>query len=655
MAFITLDFETYYGDKYTLKSKTYEQYMQDLQFKVHGVGIKINDEPTIYYPDHEVEAILKETFPKGNTHTLICHNTNFDGTILSWWYGLAAQRYYCTQAMSRALWNQARHGLEDLAIRLWPDDETMRKGKELILFKNIHDLTPEQQEIMGGYCIQDVDLTFEAFAFMWKVFPEDELETLDLTLQMFIHPEFVLDQPAVEKHIVQVKKTKAEIIAASGTNKTTLASGPKFVKYIKDTFDLDVPYVHSPTPKNPDNYKHTLSKSDLNCINFIKEHRDEHPDLVKAFAGRFAAASTLEESRAIRLLEHSKALPHKPEPVIALPLNYAAAHTLRWGGTNKINAQNFGRGSPLRLAIQAPKNYHIAVADLSNIEARMLAWWSGEEQLLDLFRNGEDVYSIYAGKIYNRPVDRKQKLQDDAGNYLDADGRITTKDFAHKPDFIEGHVGKTAVLGLGYQMGPGKFQDTLEQGALGGPPVFLSTSECYKIVHEVFRAENPNIVRTWNECNGVIASMITLKPGESYEWRGLIVEHERIKLPNGMYLNYPGLKWEENEDTGFSECTYWNGKFRTKIYPGKLTENIVQALSRIVMAIQMVAINNYLKAIDPMMRVLLTVHDEVLALVQRMYADKYLAKMIDFMRIPPDWCRTLPLNAEGGHDIAYSK
>ena len=127
-------------------------------------------------------------------------------------------------------------------------------------------------------------------------------------------------------------------------------------------------------------------------------------------------------------------------------------------------------------------------------------------------------------------------------------------------------------------------------------------------------------------------------------------------MPNGMYLNYPGLRWIENEKTGRSEIVYWNGKYETNIYGGKLIENIIQALARIVIAEQIVKVNRWLESFgDGVSRVILTVHDEIIALFPDKNPEETLSIMLEMMRVPPDWCADLPLDSEGGFDVCYSK
>ena len=125
-----------------------------------------------------------------------------------------------------------------------------------------------------------------------------------------------------------------------------------------------------------------------------------------------------------------------------MPLRYYAAHTGRFGGTEKINMQNMPRNSELRKALCAPPGQLVFVADLSNIEARMLAWLADEDDLLQQFRNGDDIYSNLASVIYDRPINKHD-------------------------DPTERFVGKTAVLGLGYGMGATKFQDNIRSWCYG--------------------------------------------------------------------------------------------------------------------------------------------------------------------------------------------
>ena len=114
-----------------------------------------------------------------------------------------------------------------------------------------------------------------------------------------------------------------------------------------------------------------------------------------------------------------------------------------------------------------------------------------------------------------------------------------------------------------------------------------------------------------------------------------------------MSLKYPDLKKRLN-DQGWDEWTYQSGDQRKKLYGGLLCENIVQALARIVVAKQMLMI-------DAKHRVVLTTHDEVGTHVKAKLGPTATAFMLKVMKTPLEWCRDIPLNAEGDFDVCYSK
>lgn len=647
MALITVDFETYYEKtNYTLKKLTYEEYIFDPRFKVHGGSIRINDTPAIYYPEDKIADALKEVFHPGNDHSFVAHNTLFDGAILSWHYGLRARTYYCTQAMARGLWNHARNDLDTLAKRLWPDDPAKRKGKELESVAGIITLSDAQQATIGGYCLNDNDLTFEAFRTMLQWFPHSELPILDMTLQMFIHPAFVLDTELVQTFLADKQRERLEIFLASKTPSVrdpktgelkfpVLSSSEKFAEFLEKNHGIIVDKIASPTEKNPDNEKYPFAKTSLEFL----ELQAKYPDLAYLWKARLTAASNIDVSRATRMLNHRQS-----NGRIAMPLNYAAAHTFRWGGTNKINPQNLRRKSPLRRALRAPEGHVVVVRDLSNIEGRMLAWWAGEDWKCEAFAAKRDLYSELATKLFGRPIDRKKKaIHPETGQ-------------EYEPDFVEGFVGKTCELGLGYYMSHRRLRETFMQGANGGPQMFF-TLEQTKFWVDTWRHENSNIVRSWKEAGQVIEQMHR-KSVIPYEWRGLTVGYQSLTLPNGMRLTYPGLRVIPETIGDRPQFEYWNGKYFTKTHGGVLVENIIQALSRIVIAEQMAIINKHLtETYGGEARVCLTVHDEIVSIVQEQYAEEAYKHQGVIMSTPPSWCNDgrLALASEGGFDYCYSK
>lgn len=204
-------------------------------------------------------------------------------------------------------------------------------------------------------------------------------------------------------------------------------------------------------------------------------------------------------------------------------------------------------------------------------------------------------------------------------------------------------------LGLGYSMSPPTFQLTLAKGAMGGPQIFFDDAKCKEIVH-LWRTRNYKIKASWAQADKVIYDM-ACKRLEPYMWNCIRVEPGRLLLPNGLYLNYPDIRaHEQNERISY---TYWNGRFDKNLYGGLLIENIVQALARIIMANMLVNVNEQLQPLGG--RVVLTVHDELVAVTPETTIDQAQKIVEKIMRTPPEWAPDLPLDCEAGYDHCYSK
>ena len=307
---------------------------------------------------------------------------------------------------------------------------------------------------------------------------------------------------------------------------------------------------------------------------------------------------------------------------------YGAGNALRWAGGNRCNGQNLRKGTALRTALEAPDGFVIAVLDQSNIEARVLAWLAQETQLLEGFRNKVDLYCQFASTVYGRTITKEDKT--------------------------ERFVGKTCQLGLGYQMGAARLRATLALGAMG-PAIFISHEEARKLVL-IYRTKYKAITNLWHEAAGVLQHMITMETGE-IDWRGLKIRNSSIVLPNNMVLSYPQIKNSIDEDTGDSQVVYNGRSYWVKIFPGKLVENIIQALSRIIVASNTLDAKEILTDIDSEGQLALLVHDEIVAVVEDDKAQKYLDKLTVVMRTPPAWCSkgNLTLDAEGGYAKSYTK
>ena len=600
---ITLDFETYYDTKLSLTKMTTMDYVNHDLFKVWGVGIKVNDEQTEWFGEDETKQALDDI--DWSNATLACHNTPFDGYILTQYYGHKPKYYVDTAAMCRGWFPGQSARLKDCAVRLFPTDETMRKGEELVNAKGIYDLPPDIEEQIAGYCIQDVDLTYAIYQELIKEFPKQELDIIDLTTRMFCEPTMKIDRERLTAYHKQEFDNSEKLIENSGVDKKVLSSNKQFAEYIEQELAIPYPTKRSPTTgeKIP-----ALGKNDAG----FKQMCETYPQFKHVWDGRVAVKSRLTETRSKRFLDAA----NSDNDTIPVPLRYYAAHTGRFGGTEKLNMQNLPRGGEIRKCLIAPEDHYLYVADLSNIEARMLAWLAGEDALVEQFRNGEDIYSNFAGKIYNRDINKKD-------------------------DPVERFVGKTAILGLGYGMGHNKFKETLKSGAMG-PAMDFSENEARNVVN-AYRTTYPNIKSLWTKLEDLLKLSLH-KDNYGYKYGPLEVIPNGLKLPNGMALKYQNLQFTSNglmyESRGRREYTYG----------GRITENVVQALSRIVITDSMVRLSK-----RDNLKIVLQVHDEIIIVANNIQPHVTMSSIIDDMCLAPNWCNDIPLDAEGGFDTSYSK
>jgi DNA polymerase I-like protein with 3'-5' exonuclease and polymerase domains len=387
---ITLDFETYYAQDYTLSKGTTEEYIRSPRFEVIGVAVKVNDGPTEWFSGtHEETRAFLSRYDWANSFAL-AHNTMFDGAIMSWRFGIKPKVWLDTLCMARALHGVEVGGsLKAVAERYGVGE----KGTEVVNAKNkrLADFTREELSRYASYCVNDVDLTRDVFKIMVEKFPKQELKLIDLTLRMFIDPVLDLDTGLLETHLDKIKDWKDELLDKSGTTKEDLMSNPKFAELLKG-LDVDPPMKISPTTGKE---TYAFAKTDEG---FKALAEDEDVRVQALVAARLGNKSTLEETRTQRFIDISK------RGLLPVPIRYYAAHTGRWGGDDKINLQNLPSRGPnakaLKRAIIAPEGHMIVEADSAQIEARVLAWLAEQGDLVTAFANKEDVYKKMASKIY---------------------------------------------------------------------------------------------------------------------------------------------------------------------------------------------------------------------------------------------------------------
>jgi DNA polymerase I-like protein with 3'-5' exonuclease and polymerase domains len=616
MQLVTLDFETYYDVGFSLSGLTTEEYIKDERFQVIGVSIKIDQSEAKWYTGDQVKEALDDIDWKNSA--LLCHNTQFDGAILSFRYNIIPGLYLDTLCMARAI-----HGVDvggSLAF-LVEKYNLGRKGTEVVdaKGKRLEDFTAQDLAQYGEYCKNDTELTHKLFQILAPDFPENEVKLIDLTLRMYTEPVLEVDDALLQDRLDDIQAEKSQLLQGLMKRlecdteecvRAKLASNKQFAELLIE-LGITPPTKISPTT---DKETYALAKGDTGFLE-LTEHED--PFIQELCRVRLGTKSTIEESRIERFI----GIGARNKGKLPIPLKYYGAHTGRWAGSDKVNFQNLPardkKKKALKNAVIAPEDYQVINCDSSQIEARVLVWLAGQDDVVEWYREGRDVYSEFASKVYGRPITKK--------------------------DTTERAVGKTCILGLGYGTGWSKLQQTLKI-ATG---LNLDESECQRLV-KVYREVNDKVIQLWKTCDEALRDMSAWPSGKEPYYldarNALLVTPKGIRLPNGLYIYYPGLTWDISESK--SKYIYKSRRGMISIWGGSVVENVIQALARIIVGEQMLEINKKYRPV-------LTVHDAVVCVVPETEVDEALSFITTTMSSPPLWATGLPVACEAHHGASY--
>jgi DNA polymerase len=618
VSFVTLDFETYYAKDFSLTRLTTEEYVRSPKFEVIGVSMKIDDDPAMWFSGShaEIKAWLGQV--DWANSALLCHNTQFDGAILSFIFNIVPAYYFDTLCMARAIHGVDAGGSLKALVERYRLGE---KGAEVTnaLGKYRKDFTPEDLARYGAYCINDTELTFKLFnALLTEGFPSSELDLIDMTLRMYMQPVLHVDDALLVERLEEIKQEKSELLrglmdklgaATEEDVRKKLASNPQFAAVLKE-LGIEPPMKTSPTTGKQ---TFALAKNDEGFIELLES---DNPLVQQLCAVRLGTKSTIEESRIERFI----GIGARNRGLLPIPLKYYGAHTGRWAGADAVNFQNLPsrdkKKKTLKNSVIAPSKHVVINCDSSQIEARVLAWLAGQNDLVKQFANGEDVYSVFASKIYERPIS--------------------------KANPVERFVGKTCILGLGYGTGAAKLRHTLKTQPPGAD---LTEDRCKDIV-DLYRTTNDKIVRLWRDSEmalkhiaGWTSEMNEFSLGEHNAVR---VDSNGVRLPNGLYIRYPNLRIEEER------MTYDSRKGKVSIWGGSVVENVVQALARIIVAEQMLRLRERYRPV-------LTVHDAAVIVTPIDELQDAIAFITQVMSTPPDWANGLPVACETKYGQSYGE
>lgn len=610
-------------------------------------GIKSVEEATDYielmYPEF-LEALRDPGVVK------TAYNANFERTCLAHYWGeMNPDQWLCTMVLASTL--GLPRSLEEAgkALGLAEDQQKLAAGKALIQYfckpckptksnggrtRNLPSDAPEKWALFKKYNGQDVIAERSILNRLLKYRPTEFEQKLWSWDQRMNDRGVLLDIPFV-KGILEYDRKNRERLLAEAQELTGLSnpnSLPQLKRWLndnglpmqsvtKETLDaaLALQYL-------PDNVRRML---------IIRKN------LGKTSTAKYQAmvAATCDDCRLRGILQF-----------------YGANRTGRWAGRivqvhnlpqNKIPDIDYARelagegryedmeilfgdlpfvfSQLIRTAFIAPEGMTFVVSDFSAIEARVIAWLAGEEWRLNVFRRGEDIYCASASQMFHLPVEKHG---------------------------INGHLrqkGKVAELALGYQGGFGAIKRMDTAGSIPDDEI--------PIIIQNWREASPRICKLWYTMEAAVKTCIKERRPIKIQ-HGIVFSYEEgilfIKLPSGRRIAYWDAKLQVMGD-GKEHITYagvdqdtkrWG---RQETYGGKLVENVVQAVARDCLAVNIMRV----QAKD--YNIVMHIHDEMVVEVPEDDAANAFQRISDCMGTAVPWAPELPLRGDGYITRHYKK
>lgn len=649
-----LDFETYYSDSYGLGKLDTTEYIRSAEFEAQTLALKVigsEGRPQVWVGYDEISRGLRAI--DWSITACLAHHTNFDGLILTHHFGVYPCFWLDTMGMARFVFGvDCGASLDATAKRMGLEGKKNKGALENVKGRRLADFSPEELAYLRLYNGDDVEDTISIYQGLSTIVPEDELKLIDITVRMYAEPTMLLDGerlsylyqselerkkgildrlavPMAEQLERLLTEQDAKYAAYAAKGKTykdppktrnefvmaELSSSGKFASWLEHA-GVEPPQKISGRTGLP---SYAFAKNDLEFKELLEHPNELVRDLVE---GRLMAKSTIVESRSLKLLGRA----NYPTPIY---LNFYGARTGRWSGGDGCNWQNpprRGPGAEIRKALRAPPGTMMCIADASQIEARMNAWKAGQYDKLEVFarydrKEGPDVYCYAAQGIYGRPIDAK-----------------------HDPD--ERFVGKVLELSAGYGAGAPKINYMFRVGQFG-PPVYQTLDETTE--HLAGWRRTNHMIHAQHKIHERTAMLAFFGLREIEDGPVIFEGHRRggyIHLPNGGYIFYPGLHRDEEGGMVYASR---NGPVR--LWGGLITENIIQALSRVLLGQQMLKMQDEF----PDMRIVMSTHDEVGLIIAKARIEELAHRVKIIMSTPESWAAGVPLNAEVKIAAFYDK
>lgn len=656
MNIFTLDFETFWDSKnYTLSKMGPIEYVRDPRFKAQMVGVARNNNPVAVAASPDTQGRMLDEIDYDND-VVVGHNmSGFDALILSEYFGHKPKHIWDTICMMRwcGVSSISRERLsaldEALGIGKKQAGTVVSDGKQWPL-----GFTKEEQDFFMRYCANDVDQCRKAMAIMLPQMTDDALNFMSLTARMATEPVFVLDEQMLEEYLRQLdaeaEEARTSIMEIFHFNTVqdflkALRSKEKFATMLRE-LGVEPPMKISEAKSAANGkpvYDYAFSKQDVDFLD-LREHDDPRVRLL--VETRLQFNSSVLRSRCETLLKFARM--KKPMPVL---LSAFKAHTSRYtAGSNGehssdgIQVQNLSKRNPahhvLRKSIKASAGYKIVACDSSQIEARMLAWLSGQEDLLGHFREGRDPYAEF-------------------GVYINNDG-LTAADIVEGKKRGDKHckfirdLAKKFILSCGYGSGKDKVSKTLWAEGIRLAPTRDEHAEIAAAHLQTYRDRHPHITRFWRLCGKIVERMAIGGEGvfggpnnDTFRYAPMAVLGCKepvmsVMTPTGFALRYPGLRWLQTDDGGEYVYDKFLGRNRvaSRIYSSLFTENLTQCLAFQLLMWQACRMN------EAGVNLKCNIHDAWATVVPEAEAQATADAMLYHMRRLPDWAKGCPIDAE---------
>lgn len=636
---IGVDYETFWDKDYTLSKLATTDYIMDPRFEAQIASVQ-----SLSWAKPRVMEIGKfKTWSKTINWSktgFLAHHAHFDGLIASHHHGIRPAFYFDTLSMARPTMPiTVPRGLDPLSRSLGGPGKTRGAALTETKGKRWAEFTRAEKANLIAYGGDDVVMTWDIFAKLLKYVPLSELRLIDTTVGLYARPRVLVDKAMMQEVLSEEQVRKQAMLDALGVTAKDLGSDEVFARLLRAA-GIEPPMKWS---EKQSKEVYAFAKNDTEFKELV-EHEDE--DVAALAVARANIKSKMVESRAERMVHRAD---YGPQPVY---LNYWGAGPGRWSGGDKVNWQNYKRGSKLRRAIHAPPGYMMVIADLAQIEARVNAWFSGQQNIVSAFFD----YDRIVGWKDDPKTGEKKAIRGGPDIYRLAAAAI----FGKRPEDItdeERFFGKTAVLGLGYGAGAPKFHHMCLTGA-GRPKDFVVTESFTRDVHKGWRQSNAFIVSNWKKTHNLITSAFI---GKQYIDDGCVAyegvgKNGFMHLPNGMAIRYDGVENNDNELTYIKTYRVNKTKEPTvltgRLYGGLEVENRTQALARIVVSDHALAIQDELK---DKWQLVMTTHDELVGLVPTRSANKALKAVKSIMSQAPSWAPGLPVAVDAHISQRYDK